>query len=219
MRNDPTSAIPLVLLGGTFDPIHNAHLRFAEEAADTLGVPQIRLLPAGQPAHRGEPRATATQRLAMVNIAIAGNPRLAVDAREIERTAPSYTVTTLESLREEHADRPLCIMVGADAFAGLQTWHRWQDLPRLAHIIVATRPGYALEGSLAPALAELWHRAQTTQPGDLANASAGLIFPLEITPLDVSASRIRALLRSGRSIRYLVPDAVAAYIDEHGLYR
>ena len=151
--------------------------------------------------------------------AIAGNARLAVETREIERSTPSYTVTTLESMRAEVGARPIAIMVGADAFAGLETWHRWQDLPRLAHIVVATRPGYAIEGALPPALAAFWHRARTTRAGVCARSPAGLIYPLEITPLDVSASRIRALVRAGRSIRYLVPDAVAAYVSDHGLYR
>jgi nicotinate-nucleotide adenylyltransferase len=210
---------PVILLGGTFDPIHHAHLRFAEEAADALGVDEIRLLPAGQPAHRGEPRATAAQRLAMVELAIDGNRRLAIDTREIDRSSPSFTVTTLESVRAEVGDRPVAIMVGADAFAGLESWHRWQDLPALAHIVVATRPGYPLDGRLSPALAALWHRARATHAEALATTRSGLIYPLEITPLDVSASRIRALVRGGRSVRYLVPDAVAAYIAAEGLYR
>ncbi|MCL2657807.1 MAG: nicotinate-nucleotide adenylyltransferase [Betaproteobacteria bacterium] len=210
---------PLGLLGGSFDPIHYGHLRFAEEAISTLGLARVRLIPAGVPKHRATPHATAAQRLAMVEIAAAGNPRLSVDPAEVLSDAPSYTVPTLERLRQElGAQQPLVLLLGADAFAGLASWHRWEALISLAHIGVASRPGHALNTQAWPAaLAELW-RARSGPIAALREAPVGRIVQFDITPLDISATAIRALLARRASPRYLLPDALIDYIALHRLY-
>ena len=141
---------PLGLFGGTFDPVHFGHLRLAEESIRHLGLSGVRWIPAGQPPHRGTPQVTAQQRLEMVLRSAEKNARFSVDASEVEAAAPSYTVHTLERLRRELGnEQPLVLLVGADAFAGLATWHRWRDIFALAHVAVSHRPGFPVEpGSL-----------------------------------------------------------------------
>jgi nicotinate-nucleotide adenylyltransferase len=217
---------PLGIFGGTFDPVHLGHLRLAEEAADSLGLARVRWIPAGQPAHRSverkPPLASPKQRLDMVRLAIADNARFELDAAEVHATAPSYTVPTLERLRAADAcgaRRPLVLLVGADAFAGLPQWHRWTSLLSLAHIAVAHRPGFPIDaGSLPPALAELFRQRRGASPGALREAPAGCIVTFAMTQLDISATQIRTLLANGRSARYLLPEAVIAYIQGTHLY-
>lgn len=212
---------PLGILGGTFDPIHHAHLRLADEARERLLLAAVTLIPAGHPPHRHPPQASGAHRLAMVEQAIVGNAGLQVDAAEIEADGPSYTVLTLERLRAQHGpDRPLVLLLGADAFLGLTTWHRWQDLFSLAHLAVATRPSHVLEPDhMTPPLALEYASRQTRLATDLATAPAGRIIPFGITPLDISATAIRAALGTGRSARYLLPDSVLDYISRHRLYQ
>lgn len=216
---------PLGLFGGTFDPIHLAHLRLAEEARETLGLERVRLIPAGDPPHRDTPQSAAAHRLAMVQRAIAGNPALEVDDGEIRARSKSYTVLTLERLRAElGAQRPLVLLLGADAFQGLPGWHRWCELFELAHVAVANRPGYAAHGGrwherLTPELDAACRGRLTTDPAALRAAPAGRIVPFDITPLAISASLIRDLIRTGASPRYLLPDSVLDYIGLHHLYR
>ena len=211
---------PLGLFGGTFDPVHFGHLRLAEEAIGNLGLGGVRWIPAGQPPHRGAPQVTGQQRLEMVLRSTAGNARFSVDASEVEAAAPSYTVHTLERLRDEIGlDRPLVLLVGADAFAGLPTWHRWRDLFDLAHIAVAQRPGFPVAaGSLPPELAAEF----TTRLSDTAGlqlAPAGGIVTFTMTQLAISATRLRELLATGKSVRYLLPDGVLDYINLYQLYK
>lgn len=222
--SSPAVGGPLGLLGGTFDPIHNGHLRLAEEACDALGLERVRLIPAGQPPHRGEPGSAADNRLAMVQLAIAGNPHLEIDDGEVRAQRKSYTILTLERLRSELGpDRPLVLILGADAFLGLAQWQRWQELFALTHIAVANRPGYAPHGrrwpgALSPELDEACRDRQVTDPALLRDRSAGLVIPFDMTPLAISASLIRDLVRSGTSPRYLLPDSVLDYIALHHLY-
>ncbi|MBK7422075.1 MAG: nicotinate-nucleotide adenylyltransferase [Propionivibrio sp.] len=213
---------PIGLFGGTFDPIHFGHLRLAEEAAEHLGLARIRWIPAGQPGHREAPRVTSAQRLEMVRLAIAGNPRFELDASEVDADRPSYTVPTLERLRRVEnlgASLPLVLLVGADAFAGLPDWHRWPELFDLAHIAVAHRPGFPIDAaSLPSALAAIYRQRHGASPAALADTAAGSIVTFAMTQLDISATKIRTLLINDRSPRYLLPDAVIAYIQGTRLY-
>lgn len=215
---------PLGLLGGTFDPIHFGHLRLAQEACDALGLERVRLIPAGQPPHRGVPGSTEEDRLAMANIAIAGNAQFEIDDGEVRAAQKSYTILTLERLRQTVGrDRPLVLILGADAFLGLPAWRRWQELFEFAHIAVANRPGYAPHGrrwpgTLSPALETACSGRQITDPALLRSRSAGLVIPFEMTPLAISASLVRDLVRTGTSARYLLPDSVLDYIGSHQLY-
>ncbi len=216
---DPSPA-PLGLFGGTFDPVHFGHLRLAEEARAALGLGSVRWIPAGQPPLRDKPATPAADRLAMVRLAIAGNPAFAVDATEVEAARPSYTVTTLERLRRELGQSvPLVLLMGADAFLRLEGWHRWQDLFALAHLGVATRPGHPLKvdtGGTALA-SEFAQRLGTA--AELAGTPAGCIVPFAMRALDISGTALRGHLAAGESPRYLAPDAVLDYISRHRLYR
>lgn len=217
MAPAPAEAAPLGLFGGTFDPIHTGHLRLAEEAREALGLGGVRFIPAGTPPHRDTPQTPAGHRLAMVCSAIADNPAFSCDDGEVRSSGRSYTVLTLERLRAEHGSRPLVLLLGADAFAGLPAWHRWQEILQLAHIAVATRPGHTLD-----ALPAALQRALDGQPGrnpeTLRATPAGAVVHFDMTPLAISATEIRTLLRNGRSPRYLLPDSVVDYIAAHSLY-
>ena len=212
---------PLGIFGGTFDPVHFGHLRLAEESIGHLGLGGVRWIPAGQPPHRGMPQVTARQRLEMVLRSTAKNARFSVDASEVEAAAPSYTVHTLERLRGElGAEQSLVLLVGADAFAGLTSWHRWRDLFSLAHIAVSHRPGFPVEiGSLPHELATEFADRRLQDAGGLKNAAAGGIATFAMTQLAISATQIRKLLANGLSARYLLPDGVLDYIQTHSLYR
>lgn len=210
------------LLGGTFDPIHFGHLRLAEEMGELLGLEEVRILPAGLPPHRGQPRAAAHHRLEMVRRAVAGNPRFVLDEREIRKASPSYSVETLTVLREElPAATPLVLFMGGDAFMGLTTWHRWQELLDLAHLAVAHRPGFTSavwDDALPEPLRKLLATRRCEQPAELAVKPVGQIYLHPITQLDISASQIRERALRGKSLRYLLPDSVIDYINENHLY-
>lgn len=209
---------PLAILGGTFDPIHNGHLRAAWEAAELLGA-EVRLIPAHVPPHRAPPVANPAQRLALLRAALEGQRGLSVDDRELRRDGPSYTIDTLLDLREEIGpERPLILLLGADAFLGLPEWHRWRELFDHAHIGVLTRPGHELQPGASLRIKIASRRCTT--PQSLLESPAGRVLPIEITPLDISASRIRELLAAGRQPRFLVPatlfatsDLLAPYVD------
>ena len=211
----------LGLLGGTFDPIHYGHLELAREVRAALDLAAVRLIPAGDPPHRVVPVASAGERLAMVELAVADYPGLAADGREIARAGRSYTVLTLAELRAEDPARPLALIVGADAFLGLPTWHRWQELFDLAHIVLVARPGTAFEGAPPPPLAREWERRYTADHRALSDAPAGSIVHQAITPRPIAASQIRAALARGdlAPVRGLLPPAVLAYIERNRLYR
>jgi nicotinate-nucleotide adenylyltransferase len=211
----------LGLFGGTFDPPHVAHLRLALEARESLGLNQVCFIPAGNPTLRDAPACHATDRLAMVERAVADTPGFSVDAAEVQAVdAPSYTIDTLERLRRLHGpQRPLVLLIGADAFARLESWQRWRDLFALAHFAVATRPGHELNVGDGASALDAEFRARLGSAPDLGAAPAGRIVPFAITALEISATAIRRRLAAGLSARYLVPDAVLDYIDSHQLYR
>lgn len=204
------------VLGGTFDPIHFGHLRPALEVHECLGLRELRFIPSHVPPHRGAPVAAAGHRLAMVERAIAGVPGFTVDSRELDRPGPSYTVDTLRSLRNEiGSDGPLLLIMGLDAFASLDTWHRWREIPELAHIVVARRPG----SSIPEHAAYLELAAVAESRSALEDRASGLVFFQSVTQLDISATGIREYLQAGRSPRFLLPDSVRRYINEHDLYQ
>lgn len=206
----------VAVLGGTFDPVHIGHLRSAVELRERFDFEQVRLVPSRQPPHRGQPAAAAEHRLRMVELALTGEPGLRADGRELRRTGPSYTVDTLTELRAElGADCSLSLVLGVDAFAGLASWHAWEELPRLAHLLVIARPDSVLPD--AGPVAELL-RARRAGPEALHRRPAGAVVAAALTPLPVSATAVRSLIAAGRSPRYLVPDAVWSYIRAQHLY-
>ena len=215
------AARPVGLLGGTFDPIHFGHLRLGEEMAEALDLAEVRFLPSGTPPHRPPPVAPATARREMVRLAIAGNPRFVLDDFEVFKTTPGYMVDTLAARRAELGpDTPLVLLLGADAFAGLDRWRDWPRLFELAHLAVAERPGSGDWLAALPAgLAAVWQQRHTKRRADLHDRAAGAIWRQPITALDIAAARLRAALAAGRSVRYLTPDPVIDYLHQHTLYR
>lgn len=206
---------PIGVLGGTFDPVHNGHLRLAIELRDMLGLAEVRLVPCARPPHRSAPLATPGQRAKWLRVAITDEPGLHLDDRELLRQGPSYTVDTLASLRADYPDTPLCLIMGADVFAKLPHWHQWQRLFDYAHIILVDRPGESFEFPAA-AKAELAQRR--TGADGLSSALNGAIHVCKPPPLAISSSHIRALLAAGRSPRFLLPNAVFEDVADADVY-
>jgi len=212
---------PVGVLGGTFDPIHYAHLRLAEELAERVGLAEVRFIPARLPPHRDVPNVSAEHRLEMVRLALARNARFRLDDRECRRDGPSYTVDTLQALRDElGGDQPLCLLMGVDAYLALATWSRWLQLFELAHLVVAQRPGFVLETRTLHG--ELGRQTMARLCGDaqaLRAQASGRVLAVDIPPLAISGTAIRGAIAAGHSVRYLLPDDVLDYIDRHRLYK
>lgn len=211
------------IYGGTFNPIHVAHLRAAEEVTELLGLSQMLFVPSARPPHKPTVEheiAPASQRLEWVELAVRDNPRFFVDPIEVERPGPSYLVDTLRSLGERYAGDDLVFIVGQDAFSEMGSWRTPREIFRLAHIAVTTRPP-VLAGHLAEWLPACVADDFEVDPiGEFARhkETGTTIKQLAITPIEVSASEIRESIRSGRSIRYLVPDPVRTAILASGAY-
>jgi nicotinate-nucleotide adenylyltransferase len=214
--------MPIGILGGTFDPIHYGHLRLAQEIGQGLKLDEVRFVPSGTPPHRAAPLTSALERLAMVRLAVQDNALFTVDEREIQRSGPGYTVDTLAELRREIGPaRPLCLLVGADAFLDFATWSRWHELFTLAHIVVAHRPGFPVDAwqeCMPQPLAREYASRTLRQPLAVHLAPAGGIVVIAIAALDISATMIRDCIRAGASPRYLLPDSVLDYIQTRKLY-
>jgi nicotinate-nucleotide adenylyltransferase len=210
----PTEVVPgsVGVFGGTFDPIHIGHLAVAEEAAEAVGLERVLFVPAARPPHKpGVEFASAEDRLTMVELAIADNPRFAASRLEVDRPGPSYTADTLAALAgtgEAAGGTTLSLILSADAFAGLPTWHEPRRVLSLARLVVVPRDGY--DDASAASL--------TAWFPDLPDAATAAIF-LDGPRIHLSASTLRARAATGRSLRYLVPDAVRAHIEDHALYR
>ena len=204
------------IFGGTFDPVHYGHLRAATEASELLPLDQFHLLPAGSPPHRSRTFASAEHRLAMLALATDSYPDLVVDDREVRRGGDSYMVDTLAAIRSEAGDSPLVLMVGQDAVNKLDSWHEWRRLFDLAHLVVMRRPKSRHEYS--GELFEVLQPRLIDDPDLLTEKPAGYVFPLEVTQLEISSTGIRGLIAAGREPRFLLPESVIRYINEHDLY-
>jgi nicotinate-nucleotide adenylyltransferase len=212
--HNPHQAIGI--LGGTFDPIHFGHLRMALELYQALDLAEVRIIPCYQPVHRKLPVATPEQRLAMVRTAIESEPALCVDACEIERKGPSYTIDTLKTLRATRPKTPLCVIMGIDALLGFPSWHRWEEILTMAHLIVAHRPQYQLPTT--GIVAELLKDRLTHKAADIHATLAGHILLHPVTALEISSTDIRKQFAMAGNPRYLLPHSVYNYIKQHGTY-
>jgi nicotinate-nucleotide adenylyltransferase len=194
------------ILGGTFAPIHNGHLRLARAARRQLGLSHVLFVPAASPPLRAAPAAPAARRRRWVELAIAGERAFALDDRELSRPGPSWTVDTLMSLRREHPRAAICLLLGQDAAHRLPRWHRWRALPRLAHLVFFHRPGQRPQ--FTGALAALLRGRRARSAAQLRARPAGLWWRCAMPPVAISASEVRRRLREGQAVRGLVPDAV-----------
>ena len=211
------------VLGGTFDPIHFAHLRLAEEVAEAFMLNTVRLIPSANPPHRITPSAPAEDRLKMVELALdRANKKLVPDGRELNRVGKSYMVDTLKQLRTEHPNASISLILGTDAFIELMTWHEWQQLFSLANIIVASRPNLPLselETNLEKKLASEYEARKRHDRDLLHSSKNGLIFTYEFTSLEVSGTSLRRRIQHKQSLKYLLPDNVINYIQNRNLYK
>jgi nicotinate-nucleotide adenylyltransferase len=211
------------LLGGTFNPIHFGHLRMAQELADSLDFNEVRFIPAANPPHKTAPEVSAEHRAAMVRLGIANNPRFSFDDRELHRTGASYTIDTLDSLRDELGDEvSLVLLMGSDAFTKLNTWHRWEEIIQRCHITLVQRPlasSIATKENLPKVLETFLHNHYTENGDDLHSAAAGYVIMQHITALDISSTTIRHTFEQKNSARYLMPESVIDYIQQHQLYQ
>jgi len=210
----------LGILGGTFNPIHQAHLRIAEAAREAAGLDQLLFIPAMDPPHKPVDGAIPfQQRLDMVALAIADNPGFGVSTIEAQRQGKSYTVETLTALRHERPGDELYFVIGSDSFLELGLWHRYTELFDLASLVVVARPGSLVTDPIQqlPATVQAYFSPEGAQC--LRHSSGTSIQFVEDSRLEISSSRLRTLVAAGRSLRYLVPPAVESYIAQKGLYR
>ena len=210
----------LGIFGGTFDPVHFGHLNPVRETASALGLEQVRFVPAANPPHRSEPVASTHDRLAMIRLALKDYPEFRIDERELNRTGSSYTINTLESFRAQFGDNlPIMMLVGADVFNEFNTWHQWQQIPDLAHIIVMTRPGYPVVDA---SFFENPNWKISKNVNDLHSQPQGLVFFQDVTPINISATKIRSLLEkkmtADTGLSQALPPSVIEYIKLNNLY-
>lgn len=206
----------LGLLGGTFDPVHIAHLRLALEVRERLGLDEVRLMPAPRPRLRDTPQVDAQTRLRLLHAAIEDVQGLSIDERELAASGPTRTVDTLRSIRGDEGDRAICLIIGTDAAARLERWHEWQQLIGLAHLVIARRPGTQLPSS--GAVADLIERCERKQASALHTRPSGVIYICDIPGLDISATAIRERLAKGLSINFLVPAGTQKILMKEKLY-
>ena len=207
------------ILGGTFDPIHFGHLRPALEISQQLALSELRFIPSATPPHRWQPEASSQQRLEMVQLAIKGVPQFKLDNREYQREGASYTVDTLQSIRDEVGDvRPLCMILGMDAFNTFTQWHQWQKILTLCHIVISSRPNY--DDSPIDKTMDNWMQSHYCDDSALLSQSpAGKLYFCEVTQLDISATALRQTIKADGSPRYLTSKDVVAYIQSNDLYK
>lgn len=216
LATDPDPVRDIGVMGGMFDPVHEGHLRAGREALSALGLDEVRLMPCARPVHRDSASASDGDRLAMLALAVSDSPGLIVDDRECRREGPSWTVTSLESLKQEFPRSRLYLLMGTDTFATLQTWHRWQELFALAHVVIIGRPGQtALPGQV---LAAELARRSVTDPGSLKSCESGLVYSSLSSHTELSSTTVRSELAAGRKAEKLLPRAVLEYISTHHLY-
>lgn len=207
------------IYGGTFDPVHYGHLKPVEILANLIGLAKVVIMPNNVPPHRPQPEATSAQRKEMLQLAIADKPLFELDERELQRDTPSYTSETLKAWRQEAGpDQPLAFIIGQDSLINFPTWHDYQSILGNAHLLVCRRPGYPM--AMKEEQHQHWLDAHLThRADDLHDSPAGKIYLAETPWFDISATLIRERLQKGESCADMLPEAVLAYIHQHGLYQ
>ena len=203
------------ILGGTFDPVHNGHLRSALECLQQFDFDHVRLIPSARPPHRTQPQATPEQRMMMLHLAIKNSQQFIVDDRELKREGASYTIDKLKSLKAEFPETALYLILGTDALNLLLTWHQWQQLLDFCHIIVMQRAVAPL--TLSDEMTS-WYQAHLAKPEDK-SLLAGSVWPVTLTQLTISATTIRSDVTLGQPPTFLTPDPVVSFIEQLKLYQ
>ena len=201
--------------GGTFDPVHFAHLRATEEVSTALELDRVHLIPGSIPPHRKQPIATPQQRLEMLRLAIGNNDKFIADDRELQREGESFTVDTLRSFRDEFGSEiPIALIIGMDAFQTFTQWHAWETIITLSHLVVTSRPDYTAQPLQG------WAEAMLTKDTSLLKSkAAGYLYFVNTTSISISATDIRKQRKANQSVRYLVPNDVHNYLQANNLYR
>jgi nicotinate-nucleotide adenylyltransferase len=205
------------ILGGTFDPIHNAHLRLAHEALEQLQLDEVRLIPLNIPPHRESPIASSLHRKKMIELAIEDEPKLCLDCRELDSEAISYSINTLKSLRQEFVDDSLNLILGRDAFNKIDSWKDWQEVLHYAHIVVANRPNESSR-DISNDLNEWIEKHKTNNKTNLTSKLSGHIYFINIPELDISSSKIRQNVKENKIVDNLLPAINQNYIKDNHLY-
>lgn len=208
---------PIGILGGTFDPVHNGHLQMAKHAQEQLNLQLVEFIPNQSPPHREQPRASAAHRLAMLQMATHDYPNFIVNNIELNRgKGPSYSYKTLLQIRKTIPSQPICFIIGKDVLMTFNTWHRWEEILKLVHLVVVARHHRTPD---IPTWLNNWLDEHLTHDSrDLSTEVAGKIYCCDIEPIDVSASEIRRRIKAHEDISQLVPLSVANYIQQHHLY-
>ena len=220
MDADKSSLIGIY--GGTFDPIHFGHLRVAEELIDSINLQHIIFVPSGEPRLRNTPIGTRYQRTEMIRLAIQDNHQFSIDEREINRPGISTTVESLREFQRESIDnRILCFILGIDAFIKINQWYQWREIFNLCHLLVVARPGYGAiddNQTVPQEIAQELRMRHVLSVNCLSQQAVGLIYIAHTSLLEISASRIRHLVNTGKSVRYLLPNKVSGYITTNHIY-
>jgi nicotinate-nucleotide adenylyltransferase len=209
------------ILGGTFNPIHLAHLGIAEESLQALKLDRVVFIPAAKPPHKDVAEEVSfVHRLAMVEAAIKDNPAFEASDLEVRRRGKSFSVDTLNILKQQDPDGERFFIIGQDSYRDIASWKDFRKLFSLSHLVVITRPGVAINDPLAPLpVAMHGEFCYDDQAEKLRHQSGNYVFFLKETCLDISSSQIRERLSKGQSVKGMIPPAVATYIESHGLYR
>ena len=208
------------IFGGTFNPIHLGHLRAAEEIRERFDLKRIIFIAAATPPHKAvEGGVSGERRTEMVRLAISGNTRFSVSDIELKRPGKSYSIGTIQFFRQRYGTNlDLFFILGMDAFMQFHAWHRWQDIPGLAHLVVAGRPGSEMHFENSE-LKDCFNECKTGSVESLHKTKHGHIYICDVTQLDISATTIRSRVATGESLEGLVAEPVAHYIQQHGLYQ
>ena len=207
---------PIGLFGGTFDPIHNGHTKVANELINGLKLQAMHFIPNKEPLYRHKPMANAEDRLAMVRIATAKNPKFIVNDIEIKRPGPTYSIDTIISIRKQIPDQPLCLILGKDVFSKMNTWHNWSTIPELTHLVIINRP--SAPTSHEPWIETLLKEREVCNVQKLHSKPGGYILQYEIEPVTISATKIRKKLKEKKVLSNELAPEVFRYIEQHHLY-
>jgi nicotinate-nucleotide adenylyltransferase len=212
-----TSRTVRLLFGGTFDPVHRAHIQIALDAAMNVDADFVHLIPCFIPVHRDLPNASEHQRLAMLELATKNQPRISIDKRELERAGPSYTIDTLKSFRLQYPNDCIIFLMGTDSWNCFHQWYRWKEFTDYCHLVIAKRPNYSI--NIHQDVLNWCDNKITTLSDEIINNSCGKILQSEMSLLPISATKVRDSILKNESIQHLITPEVASYIKQNALYQ